>query len=150
MNRRIPPLVAAVVALALPGCSIRSVAANKLGNAIAETGTNYSADDDPELVGEAVPFGLKTMEGLLESPPATRRPAPRRDQRLHASTASAFVQQDADFREASDLARATALRDRARKLYLRALRVRPPRPGGGLPGLPRGAATRPRGRARAR
>ena len=120
MNRRIPPLAAVVVALALPGCSIRSLAANKLGNAIAETGTNYSADDDPELIGEAVPFGLKTMEGLLES-------APRHEKLLLAATSGftqysyGWVQQEADFMEATSLARATELRDRARKLYLRAL-----------------------------
>ncbi len=101
-----------------PGC--RSLAVNAIGNAVADTGTNYSADDDPELVGQAVPFGLKTMEGLLESAP--------RHKKLLTATCSGFtlysyawVQQEADFVEATSLARATELRTRARKLYLRAL-----------------------------
>jgi predicted anti-sigma-YlaC factor YlaD len=93
---------------------------NSLGNAVAETGSNFSADDDPELIGEAVPFGLKSMEGLLES-------APRHRKLLFAASsgftryAFGWVQQEADFTEAQSLARATELRERARKLYLRAL-----------------------------
>jgi predicted anti-sigma-YlaC factor YlaD len=102
----------------VPGC--RSMAVNAIGNAVADSGTNYSSDDDPELVGEAVPFALKTMEGLLESAP--------RHKKLLAATCSGFtlysyawVQQEADFVESTSLARATELRERARKLYLRAL-----------------------------
>ncbi len=108
----------AVLAVCLPGCSIRSMAINKVGDAIAGTGTTFAADDDPELVGEAVPFGLKTMEGLLESSP--------RHKRLLLAASSGFVQyaygwvqMEADAIEAADLERATELRERARKLYLR-------------------------------
>jgi len=60
------------------------------------------------------------MEGLLESAP--------RHKKLLFATCSGFtqysygwVQQEADFTEATSLARATELRARARKLYLRAL-----------------------------
>jgi predicted anti-sigma-YlaC factor YlaD len=101
------------------GCSIRKTAVNKVGDALAETGANFAADDDPELVGDAIPFGLKTMEGLLEEAP--------RHKGLLLAAASGFVQyaygwvqMEADFVEAKDLARATELRERARKLYLRA------------------------------
>jgi predicted anti-sigma-YlaC factor YlaD len=107
------------LAVLLPGCSIRSVAVNKIGDAIAETGANFASDEDPELVGGAVPFGLKTMEGLLESAP--------RHKGLLLATSSGFVQyaygwvqMEADTIEANDLSRATELRERARKLYLRA------------------------------
>jgi len=108
----------AALALCLPACSIRSLAVNKMGDAIAETGSNFASDDDPELVGDAVPFGLKTMEGLLEQ-------APRHKGLLLAASsgfvqyAYGWVQLPADEVEAKDLARATALRERARKLYLR-------------------------------
>ncbi|HUG54890.1 MAG TPA: TRAP transporter TatT component family protein [Vicinamibacteria bacterium] len=104
----------------LPGCSIKSMAVNALGDALAEGGSSYARDEDPDLVWEAVPFGLKTVEGLLEE-------APRHKGLLFAA-ASGFVQygygrvqQQADFIESTDLARATFLRSRARKLYLRAL-----------------------------
>ena len=116
----LPPLAFAfALALLLPGCSVRSMAVNKIGDALAETGTNFASDEDPELVGDAIPFGLKTMEGLLES-------APKHEGLLLAASsgfvqyAYGWVQMEADFVEARDLARATELRERARKLFLRA------------------------------
>jgi len=98
---------------------VRSLAVNKIGDALAETGQNFASDEDPELVGDAIPFGLKTMEGLLES-------APRHEGLLLAASsgfvqyAYGWVQMEADIVEARDLARATELRERARKLFLRA------------------------------
>ena len=38
-------------------------------DAVAQSGGTYGSDDDPELVRDAVPFGLKTMEGLLVEHP---------------------------------------------------------------------------------
>ena len=111
-------LLTGLAVLSLPGCSVKSLAVNSLGNALAEGTSSFATDEDPELVREAVPFGLKTMESLLEA-------QPRHKGLLYAASsgfcqyAYAFIQQDADFVEASDLARATALRDRARRLYLR-------------------------------
>jgi len=117
----LPGRVASLVAASLlvSGCSIRSMAVNKIGDALAETGSNFASDEDPELVGDAIPFGLKTMEGLLESAP--------KHEGLLLSASSGFVQyaygwvqMEGDRVEAKDLARATELRERARKLYLRA------------------------------
>ena len=111
--------LAATLVVCLGGCSIRRTAVNKIGDAFAETGANFAADDDPELVGQAIPFGLKTMEGLLEE-------APKHEGLLLAAAsgfvqyAYGWVQMEADVVEARDLARATELRERARKLYLRA------------------------------
>jgi predicted anti-sigma-YlaC factor YlaD len=107
------------LALLLPGCSVRSIAVNKIGDALANTGSNFASDEDPELVGDAIPFGLKTMEGLLESAPK------HKGLLLGASSgfvqyAYGWVQMEGDMVEAKDLARATELRERARKLYLRA------------------------------
>ena len=121
MRRSTLPPVALGFALALllPGCSIRSLAVNKIGDALAETGSNFASDEDPELVGDAIPFGLKTMEGLLES-------SPKHKGLLFAASsgfvqyAYGWVQMEGDRVEATDLARATELRERARKLYLRA------------------------------
>ena len=48
------------------GCStIKKVAINKMGDALAEGGTTFTSDDDPELVKAAIPFSLKLMESLL-------------------------------------------------------------------------------------
>jgi predicted anti-sigma-YlaC factor YlaD len=108
------------LALVLPACSIKSMAIRTLGNALAEGTSTFAKDDDPELVGDAVPFALKTIESLLEQSPKHRG--------LLLSACSgftqygyAFVQQQADFVEAQNLDRATEMRARARKLYVRAL-----------------------------
>jgi predicted anti-sigma-YlaC factor YlaD len=101
------------------GCSIKRMAVNQVGNALAGSGTTFASDDDPELVKAAVPFSLKLMEALLNEEP--------RHEGLLLATASgftqygyAFVQEDADETEDKDLAAAEELRGRARRLYLRA------------------------------
>jgi len=115
-------VAAAVLALtaALPACSVKKMAVNSLGKALAEGASTYASDDDPDLVRDASPFALKTIESLLEA-------SPRNEDLLLAAARGftqysyGFVQQEADFIEETDLAKATALRDRARKLYRRAL-----------------------------
>ena len=112
--------LACVLALALSGCSIKMMAINTLGNALAEGTSGFATDDDPELVRDAVPFALKTIESLIDR-------SPRHKGLLQAACSGfttysyAFVQQEADFVEADSLDRATAMRARAKKLYLRGL-----------------------------
>lgn len=112
--------VALLAALLLtPGCSIKRLAVNKVGDALAGGGTTFSSDDDPELIKAAVPFSLKLMESLLSESP--------KHQGLLFATASgftqygfAFVQEEAEEIEAENLTRARDLQGRARRLYLRA------------------------------
>src|SRR5207302_9252872 len=65
--------IACGVCLGLPvavaGCSVKKFAINKLGDSLANSGTTFAADDDPELVGQALPFSLKLVEGLLAESP---------------------------------------------------------------------------------
>lgn len=109
-----------VVLLATPGCAtVKRVAINKLGDSLAASGTTFASDDDVELVGQAVPFSLKLIESLLAESPTHAG--------LLGAAASGFTQyanvyvhQDADVVETQDLEKASALRARARRLYLRA------------------------------
>jgi len=100
------------------GCSVKRLAINKVGDALAGGGTTFASDDDPELVKAAVPFSLKLMESLLAE-------SPRHQGLLLAACsgfteyAYAFVQQEADEREDQDFIAAEELRARARRLYLR-------------------------------
>ncbi|MFO1500382.1 MAG: TRAP transporter TatT component family protein [Verrucomicrobiota bacterium] len=117
--RRVVAATALTLALLVPGCSFRRMAVNKIGDALAASGTTFASDDDPDLIKAAAPFSLKLMESLLAESP--------RHQALLSATASgftqyayAFVQQDADFLEETDLTAAEALRQRARRLFLRA------------------------------
>jgi predicted anti-sigma-YlaC factor YlaD len=118
-TKAIPLGFVLAVAVLTSGCSIKKFAINKIGDSIAGSGTTFASDEDVELVGQAVPFSLKLIESLLAESP--------RHQGLLLAAASgfteyayAYVQQDADMAEDQDLARADALRARARRLYLRA------------------------------
>ena len=122
----------ALVALLLvsPACSLRRMAVRSVGGTLATGAESWSSDDDPELVRDAAPFALKTIEGLLAEAPDDRR-------LLLAATSGftqygyAFVACEADYVEEADLQRAIALRERAIRLYRRAL-------GYGLRGLDAG------------
>jgi len=112
-------LLLAALLLAGSGCSVKKMAINKLGDALAGGGTTFASDDDPELVKAAVPFSLKLIESLLAE-------SPRHRGLLQAAASGftqysyAFVQSEADLVEDSDFAKASAMRDRAARLYLRA------------------------------
>jgi hypothetical protein len=116
--RRAEMMVMALL-IALGGCSLRQQAFNRIGDALAEGGTAFAADDDPELIRAAAPFSLKLLESLLAE-------APRHKGLLLATSrgftqyAYAFLQQDAEEAEAHDVERAAALESRARGLYRRA------------------------------
>ncbi len=103
----------------LSGCSIKKMAINKLGDALSGSGTGFASDDDPELVKAAVPFSLKLIESLLAE-------SPQHKGMLLAACSGftqysfAFVNQDADELEDTDIAAATRMRVRAKRLYLRA------------------------------
>jgi predicted anti-sigma-YlaC factor YlaD len=119
-NTCLRALVPILLAGSLSGCSIKMMAINTVGNALSESGSSFATDDDPELIAGAIPFGLKTIEGLLVQ-------SPKHKGLLFAACSGftqysyAFVQQDADYIEAQDLQKATAMRVRAKKLYLRAV-----------------------------
>jgi hypothetical protein len=61
-----------LIGLAFTGCSLRNTAVNLIGDALSGGTGAYASDDDPELIREALPFGLKTFESLLEASPNHR------------------------------------------------------------------------------
>ncbi len=100
------------------GCSVRKFVAKRVGGALVEGGEVYASDNDIDFVGDAVPFGLKTIEGLLAEVP--------RDRNLLLAAASGFVQYAYAYVDLPTLAiepqepeRARELRRRAKRLYLR-------------------------------
>jgi predicted anti-sigma-YlaC factor YlaD len=113
-------LALAMVALGT-GCSIKRFAVNQVGNALASGGSTFTSDDDPDLVADAIPFGLKMYESLLAE-------SPRHEGLLLAAAQGfteysyAFVDSRIDEAKEENLDRANAMRDRARRLYLRAWR----------------------------
>lgn len=114
-------MLAGLLALCLgsTGCSVKRLAINQLGDALSNGGGSFATDDDPDLIRDAAPFSLKLMESLLVEAPEHRE--------LLQALASGFTQYayafaalPADEVEEKDLAAATAGRERAKRLYLRA------------------------------
>ena len=64
------PVVLLVPLLSIAtACSVRQYAVNMVGDALASGNSVYESEEDIEIVGEALPFGLKLTETLLgESP----------------------------------------------------------------------------------
>ena len=104
--------------LSLQGCAIKQLAISKLGDTLAQGGGVYASDNDIELVGQALPFSLKTIEGLLAQVPD--------HEGLLLTAASGFTQYSyvyVDFEaldaEQTQPSKAHELRQRAKKLYIR-------------------------------
>ena len=115
------PLIAVVLLVLATGCSIKRLGVNQVGNALASGGSTFTSDDDPDLVAAAIPFGLKLYESLLaESPKHTGLLLAAAQGFTEYSYA--FVDSRIDEAKEQSLDRANALRDRARRLYLRANR----------------------------
>ncbi|MBK1879485.1 TRAP transporter TatT component family protein [Pelagicoccus mobilis] len=121
ITRRFLCLQFAIASLLLSGCSVKKMAMNQLGDALSGGGDVFSSDEDPELVGDALPFSLKLMESVLAETPD--------HEGLLISLASGFaqysygwVQLEADEVEDDDYERSEEMRGRAVKLYQRANR----------------------------
>jgi predicted anti-sigma-YlaC factor YlaD len=110
-------LVTALISTA--GCSLRTYATNKVGEALAAGHSVYESDDDLTLVGDALPFGLKLTESLLARSP-NHRHLLLTASRGFVLYSYAYVDYPASVAADDDLDRARQLRDRARRLYLRA------------------------------
>lgn len=105
--------------MASTGCG--GLVANSAADALSGTGSAFATDEDPELIAEAAPFGLKTMEAVHEQTPG--------HQKLLLSLVSgftqygfAFVAERAHELQEDDYEASRKLKDRAVKLYKRALR----------------------------
>ena len=118
-SRRCVTTIALAFALGASGCSVKQYAIDRAADALAEGGSAFASDDDPQLVREAVPFSLKTIESLIEA-------SPKNEKLLLAACRGftqysyAFVQQDADRLEDKDVKASQAQALRARRLYARA------------------------------
>lgn len=109
-----------VAGAAVTGCSFRDLAVDTIGDMLSEGGSAFADDDDVELVGEALPFSLKLTEGLLQESPK-HRGLLRAAAQGYVLYSYAYVQFPAEKAAIDDLDRARELRNRARKLYFRAL-----------------------------
>jgi len=101
-------------------CSIKKLAMNEVANALtgSTSSTVFTGDNDPELVGDALPFAIKMYESLMAANP--------RHQGLRLQTgslyimyANAFLQTPATMLPEAEYKKQEFAYQRAKNLYLR-------------------------------
>jgi predicted anti-sigma-YlaC factor YlaD len=113
-------LTALVFGGILSACSINQLAVRAAAGFLAGSGesTVFSGDDDPQLVGDALPFAMKTYEALLQADPRNA-PLALATGRAFVSYAFAFIQAPSDELPSEQVQQQRDLRQRAKKLFLR-------------------------------
>ena len=120
MKIRVFLIAAIVLCLLFSACSINKMAMNAVANALTGDGSSdvFTGDNDPQLVGDALPFAIKMYESLLSANP--KHPG------LILTTgsliimyANAFVQSPAEMLPRIQYIERQDALARAKKLYLR-------------------------------
>jgi predicted anti-sigma-YlaC factor YlaD len=114
-------IILACLVATMTGCAlVQRKAVGMVASTLASSGDVFTRDDDLELVGDAIPFGLKLYESLLDSAPKNKD--------LLIATCSNFTQYGVAYLETEAMVLGEAqhhdevahLNQRALKLYLRA------------------------------
>jgi predicted anti-sigma-YlaC factor YlaD len=102
------------------GCSINRMALKAVADALTGEGGSevFTADSDPELVGDAIPFAIKMYESLLSQVP-DHQGLILTTGSLFVMYANAFVQGPAEFLPPIQYEEREAAMKRAKQLYLR-------------------------------
>lgn len=115
-------------------CSIDRWAVNRVADMLGDDsgGNVFTSDDDPELVGEALPFAIKLYESILEGTPEHQKLLLAAG-KAYCLYAFAYIQGPAELLPVEEydekeyqLERAKKMFFRARNLILRALDLRRP------------------------
>ncbi len=134
MRARLAFPAAALILLAAGGCSLKRLAINSVAGMLSGSGSStvFTGEDDPELVGDALPFAMKLYEALLAQTPENTGLLLTTGS-LFAMYANAYIQTPAGMlpeseypRRLEDLARAKRLYLRGRDYCLKALELRHP------------------------
>ncbi|MFW5768659.1 MAG: TRAP transporter TatT component family protein, partial [Spirochaetota bacterium] len=114
----IPIILAAGI---LGSCSIQEMAMDSVADMLggsAEGGSAFTRDDDPELVGDALPFAIKLYETLLDGSPDHPGLLMATGQ-LFVMYSNAYVQTPADMLPEGEYEKQEEMYARAKSLYLR-------------------------------
>ena len=113
--------IALLFGVVLASCSLNTFAVRAVAGFLAGSGqgTVFTGEEDPELLRDALPFAMKTYESLLEADPRNA-PLALATGRAFASYAFAFVQAPSDLLPTGQVEEQRAMRQRAKKLFLRA------------------------------
>lgn len=118
MDRLRMTVLALTFVVTASGC-LKKIALSSVADAMSGQGTVYASDNDPELVRDAIPFALKTMEQLADALPRHAGIRVALD-RTCTSLAVGFYKDEAERTEDRDVAASKPLYKRAKKMSLRA------------------------------
>ena len=109
-----------IILFGFNSCSIKKLALNKAADMLSSSGSStvFTGDNDPELVGDALPFAIKFYESLLEAIPS-HRGLQLTTGSLYIMYANAFLQTPADMLTDDEYKEQEFLLKRAKNLYLR-------------------------------
>jgi predicted anti-sigma-YlaC factor YlaD len=114
-------LILTIFSIGFSSCSVQRLVVGMLSDTLAGTGASGNAfmrDNDPELVGDALPFTIKLYELILDMNP-DHRPLILTTGSLFIMYANAFVWTPAETLPFEFFDQQLAARTRARNLYLR-------------------------------
>jgi len=109
-----------IVATLFTSCSINKLAVRAVSNALATPGgpSVFETDNDPELVGDALPFALKLYDTLLAQNPEDVNLL-RATGSAYISYANAFLQTPAEMLPQEEFEQKQHMIQRAKNLYVR-------------------------------
>jgi predicted anti-sigma-YlaC factor YlaD len=112
--------LAVALSLLLSACSVERLALRKVSRILtSSSGPDvFASDNDPDFVGQALPFAIKLFESLLASVPDNRALRVRTGS-LYIMYANAFIEVPADMIPRTEMEKRDALLARAKNLYLR-------------------------------
>jgi len=101
-------------------CSVRRMALNMVADSLTGGGSGnvFTSDNDPDLVGDALPFAIKMYESLMASIPG-HSGLRLQTGSMYIMYANAYLQTPASMLTSAEFTRKEALMGRARNLYLR-------------------------------
>jgi len=117
-------IILTLCCLFLNSCSVSKLAMNMISDALTGEGSSevFTGDNDPQLVGDAIPFAIKMYEALLSQNP-THQGLINMTGSMFVMYANAFVQGPAEMLPQSQYQERQEAVDRSKKLYLRGLNL---------------------------
>ncbi len=110
--------LAALLLLSGAGC-LKQIALGSVADSLSASGNGYARDDDPELVRDSIPVIIKLMEQIHDALPKHQALTDALT-RTTTSYGVAFIAEDADRVEDKDVQAGKVLRNRAKRMFLRA------------------------------
>lgn len=119
-NRQLGLVLLSVLLGIVPACSLNKLAMNKVAGMLTSStgGTVFTGDNDPELVGDALPFAIKMYESLMVSMP-WHAGLKLRTGSLYIMYANAFLESPAKLLPDEQYEKQEFLFQRSKNLYLR-------------------------------